>query len=66
MMLLQASEPVQIGVGLLTVANTAMLMRLSFSAGSWVEKVLQLERRVAHLEDDKGCGAEDCPLHKND
>jgi hypothetical protein len=67
MMMLQetVSTGVQVSGGLLLVGNTLMLLKLTFGAGRYIEKVDACERRIAKLEDDKGCGADDCPLHKN-
>lgn len=59
-MFLQA-DVLQIGTGVLLTVNTVMLLRISFAAGGWVEKVEGHEKRIAHLERDR-CEADDCPL----
>ena len=61
-MMLQGTEPVQIGMGLLTLGNTVMLLRLSFGAGRYIEKVDSLERRMLEMESRDGCSADDCAL----
>lgn len=51
----------QIGGGALLLGNTALLLRLSFGAGRAVQKLDDIEHRVAHLEGAQ-CPHDTCPV----
>ena len=61
MMVLLQTPVVEIGGGVLLVLNSALLLRLSYSAGGLVEKVSSHDKRIEHLELHE-CPHPDCPL----
>ena len=64
MMLLQgeANLVLQIGGAGILIGNTALLLKLAFSAGEIVQTVRDHGRRIECLENNEGCTAEDCPI----
>lgn len=63
-MLLQASEAIQVGSGVVSLTTLILVLRLTFGAGQLVEKVDANEKRLEHLEAAR-CPHVECPLRLN-
>ena len=61
MMLLQASEAIQVGSGVVSLTTLILVLRLTFGAGQLVEKVEANEKRIDHLE-KVACPHQECPF----
>jgi len=63
MMLLQdgGASLVQLGTGGVLVLNTALLLKMAYSAGEWTQRLKNLEAQVARLQETE-CPYGECPI----